>query len=661
MIDQASVFTDRFRNNRQALQAAVLGQNSGVDPYTALRALQLLKESDSMQVAQQGQQPTEAPSLLQEAMQPPQMPMGMAVPGQQMSQAPQQNGGLEAMPVPEQDFADGGIIAFAEGDSIPGPKDVKERWQDMKRRPDETPTEFLRRVEAAKQKDFQAQGPAKFKQSLEEALKENKQNMREGMGAAVAKLRENEPLVPGLGARPEGMEREAPVAEAPVAEGEPGSRENPFVPAGSIQSDAMHNRRRAGAADERALFIEDEREGEGEFDPNAFLSPADTPPTAGGLSALAAPTFNAASRERLDAALDAQAAFTPTESTITPPRGLEAKIKDLKGEKGSLAALKGLFGDDKASTKAQALLNKRLKELEDPDRNKFEKALGFFKAAGALQKTIDKDGRRVTPMGAAAEAMGEVASVYSGIRKEDRKAKQLIEDSQMALDKAAQARKDGLTSKAFDLETQADKDKTAAETLQANINARKDQARATVLAATTTAEGSAYRGDQQAASQVYASELSRLSAQERNATNERMRKLTAQGQVDSKNLAAYNAAYATLMRTEANVDKAMKDDTDLQSVISRISLYERRAAKNELDKKDTAALENYKAKRAQLEKKYTDRLKAATGPFNVISSRIMGAAGIGAGGIDQEAAARQWLKNNPNAPQADAIRKELGM
>jgi hypothetical protein len=58
--------------------------------------------------------------------------------------------------------------------------------------------------------------------------------------------------------------------------------------------------------------------------------------------------------------------------------------------------------------------------------------LGFFKAAGALQKTIDKDGRRVTPMGAAAEAMGEVASVYSGIRKEDRKAKQLIEDSQMA-------------------------------------------------------------------------------------------------------------------------------------------------------------------------------------------------------------------------------------
>jgi hypothetical protein len=34
---------------------------------------------------------------------------------------------------------------------------------------------------------------------------------------------------------------------------------------------------------------------------------------------------------------------------------------------------------------------------------------------------------------------------------------------------------------------------------------------------------------------------------------------------------------------------------------------------------------------------------------------------MGAAGIDQEAAARQWLKNNPNAPQADAIRKELGM
>jgi hypothetical protein len=84
------------------LQAAVLGQNTEVDPYTALRALQLLKQSDSMEMATEAQQPTDAPSLLQEAMQRPQMPMGMPIPGQQMAQAPQQGGGLEAMPKAQQ-------------------------------------------------------------------------------------------------------------------------------------------------------------------------------------------------------------------------------------------------------------------------------------------------------------------------------------------------------------------------------------------------------------------------------------------------------------------------------------------------------------------------------------------------------------------------------
>jgi hypothetical protein len=661
MIDQASVFADRFRNNRQALQAAVLGQNSGVDPYTALRALQLLKESDSMQMAQQGQQPTEAPSLLQEAMQPPQMPMGMAVPGQQMSQAPQQSGGLEAIPVPDQMFsgAGGGIVAFAAGDSIPGPKDVKERWQDMKRRPDETPAEFLRRVEAAKQEAFQAQGPAKFKQSLEEALKENKLNMQEGMGAALAKLRENQPLIPGLGVRPEGMEMER---EAPVAEGEPALREDPLRTPTSPTPDMMMSPGGVGLRGlEAAAGISDGSA------TRSIVPPAAPPPnkqdasTAGGLGALAAPTYTPASRDRLNAALNAQAAFKPTESTITPPRGLQEKITALKGENGSLAALTGLFGDDEASTKAQKLLDKRLKELEDPDRNKFEKALGFFKAAGALQKTIDKDGRRVTPMGAAAEAMGEVASVYSGIRKEDRKAKQLIEDSQMALDRAEQARKDGLTSKAFDLENQADKDKTAAETLQANINARKDQAKATLLAAVTTSEGSAYSGDRSANAQVYASELSRLSAQERNITDEKMRQLVAAQRVDAQNLAAYQAASETLRRAEVDVNKAMEADTDLQDVIKRIARAERLDADGKLDKNKKAELKNSRAKLAQLKKKYTDQLKGATERFNVISGRIISASDASAGGNDEEAAARQWLENNPNDPRADAIRKKLGM
>ena len=644
MIDQASVFADRFRNNRQALQAAVLGQNSGVDPYTALRALQLLKESDSMQVAQQGQQPTESPSLLQEAMQQPQpqgmMPAGQPVPGQQMPQAPQQSGGLEAMPVPDQMFsaAGGGIVAFANKGSVPGPKDVKERWQDI-----EALQAKLTKASAAYQSAYRE--GANNQEII--ALMSEMQNLRGQLKSAQDAKSDNRPEEVGTA-----MYGDGPTIGLPEGVNAAPSPYEPPSPnqTRGLNPNATVDGRLNQATDPRVIpsapqdpLRAQETAADIPYGPSVVpaanpVSPANTSlnngadVAPGGLGALAAPKFNPASRGRLDAALDAQAAFKPTESTITSPRGLQAKIKDLKGEKGSLAALTGLFGNDEASTKAQNLLNKRLKELEDPDRNKFEKALGFFKAAGALQKTIDKDGRRVTPMGAAAEAMGEVASVYSGIRKEDRKAKQLIEDSQMALDKAGQARKDGLTSKAFDLENQADKDRTAAETLQANINAKKDSTKATLLAAVTTSEGAAYRGDQSANAQVYASDLARVSAQERNATNEKMRQLAAERLVTDKNLAAYNAAYATLMRAEADVDKAMKGDTDLQRLISRISLFESRAAKNELDQKEMAALENSRAKRARLEKVYKDRLKAATEPFNIISSRVIGASDASAGG-----------------------------
>jgi hypothetical protein len=75
-----------------------------------------------------------------------------SAPGAQMAAQPQM-------------MAAGGIVAFAgpDGSQVKGEgAEKKERWQDMKRRPDETPTEFLRRVEAAKQKDFQAQGPSKL-------------------------------------------------------------------------------------------------------------------------------------------------------------------------------------------------------------------------------------------------------------------------------------------------------------------------------------------------------------------------------------------------------------------------------------------------------------------------------------------------------------------
>jgi hypothetical protein len=657
MIDQASVFADRFRNNRQALQAAVLGQNSGVDPYTALRALQLLKESDSMQMAQQGQQPTEAPSLLQEAMQPPQMPMGIAVPGQQMSQAPQQSGGLEAIPVPEQDFAGGGIIAFAGG----GSGDIemlRQKAQDAKRL-----YEAAAKSGDTRASDLYLRQQRDAEAALAEAMKgpEETGSAMYGKGPTIGLPDIDIPSVEDF-TRFAGRNIKQEVDPAKLAEDrarsadqvaqipdDTGARVIPTQPMDqtptSLTPDMMMSPGGVGLRGlEAAANISDGSATRSIVPPAAApeappaINQAPPPneqqdaPTAGGLGALAAPTYTPASRDRLNAALDAQAAFTPTKSTITPPRGLQEKITALKGEKGSLAALKGLFGDDEASTKAQNLLNKRLRELEDPDRNKFEKALGFFKAAGALQKTIDKDGRRVTPMGAAAEAMGEVASVYSGIRKEDRKAKQLIEDSQMALDRAAQAREEGLVGKAFDLENQADKDKTAAETLQANINARKDQAKATMLAATTTAEGAAYSGDRSSAAQVYASDLARLSAKERNATNEKMNMLTAERLVTDKNLAAYNAASDTLRKAEVDVDKAMKGDTDLQRVIGRISSYESRAAKGELDKKELAALENSRAKRAQLEKKYADQLKGAKERFNVISNRVISASDASAGG-----------------------------
>lgn len=119
VIDRASIFADRFKGNPQILQAAVLGQSPvpGLDPYTALRAMQLLKESQQMQMAQAAQQPTNTPSLVQMAMQMPQMPPQMARPAPQQA-APQQapmmaaSGGLAALPSGSHDYALGGIVSF---------------------------------------------------------------------------------------------------------------------------------------------------------------------------------------------------------------------------------------------------------------------------------------------------------------------------------------------------------------------------------------------------------------------------------------------------------------------------------------------------------------------------------------------------------------------
>ena len=115
VIDRASIFADRFKGNPQILQAAVLGQSPvpGLDPYTALRAMQLLKESQQMQMAQAAQQPTQSPSLVQSAMQMPQAPMGMPVGVPQQAPMAAASGGLASMPTPEEDYAEGGIVAFA--------------------------------------------------------------------------------------------------------------------------------------------------------------------------------------------------------------------------------------------------------------------------------------------------------------------------------------------------------------------------------------------------------------------------------------------------------------------------------------------------------------------------------------------------------------------
>ncbi len=133
MIDMASVYAERFKTNPQALQAAVMGQSPDpkLDPYTALNALKLVKESNMMEMAGKAQQPTSAPSIVAENMAPNPMQQGLGamVPGA-MGQAPQgmppqgqapapqappmqaASGGLAGMYTPEEDYAAGGIVAF---------------------------------------------------------------------------------------------------------------------------------------------------------------------------------------------------------------------------------------------------------------------------------------------------------------------------------------------------------------------------------------------------------------------------------------------------------------------------------------------------------------------------------------------------------------------
>jgi len=165
-IDKASILADRYKNNRGQLAAALMGQpvqDQSIDAYSALRAMQLLKESDRMAMAQQARGPSgEQPSLAEAAVAPDQSAglAGMAgqpvmaqaqqaapaMPGPEMQAA---SGGLAGMPTSDDDYAEGGIVAFASGgrpssadymkqamENIPQPTSLAEREAGMTKQRD---------------------------------------------------------------------------------------------------------------------------------------------------------------------------------------------------------------------------------------------------------------------------------------------------------------------------------------------------------------------------------------------------------------------------------------------------------------------------------------------------------------------------------------------
>ena len=126
----ASVYAARYRKQPDVLRAAVMGQSPdrSLDSYTALNALKLVKEADMMDMAGQAQQPTSAPSFVAQVLTPPAPPQGLGamIPmGAPAGQMPQQrapmpqpvmqaaSGGLAGMYTPEEDYAEGGIVAFS--------------------------------------------------------------------------------------------------------------------------------------------------------------------------------------------------------------------------------------------------------------------------------------------------------------------------------------------------------------------------------------------------------------------------------------------------------------------------------------------------------------------------------------------------------------------
>jgi len=155
-IDTAAILAARYQKDPSPLKAAVLGQgNLDINPYAALRALQLQKEAQRYEMAQaamNGQQYQNQPSMVEQALSPtaPQMPQQMpqqmqqpqGLPGMQQAQPQMQSPGLEGMPVPEasdEEYAGGGIVAFADEGLVQDEQLTSDMLADLQDKGEESP------------------------------------------------------------------------------------------------------------------------------------------------------------------------------------------------------------------------------------------------------------------------------------------------------------------------------------------------------------------------------------------------------------------------------------------------------------------------------------------------------------------------------------------
>jgi hypothetical protein len=162
--------------------------------------------------------------------------------------------------------------------------------------------------------------------------------------------------------------------------------------------------------------------------------------------------------------------FTPKLITNQTP---EARDKAITAE---MEAQKKRYGKDKYSDEARKIIEERTADLTNPDRNKFDKALAWFKGAAAMQK-----GRGLESI---ANAAAEVAGSYSVIKKEDRKEKNAIRDMNLNLTKAEQARSDGFMDKATTATEKAEAARIAADA--ANNASEQAKAKITAMVAGST-------------------------------------------------------------------------------------------------------------------------------------------------------------------------------